>query len=433
MPHESQSEYSHAWRALRHRNFRLFIVGQAISLIGTWMTRVAIAWLVYRLSKSAWMLGAIGFANQVPIFLLAPLAGGIIDRSDRRKLLTATQALLMVHSLLLAFLTLTNSITMPLLFVLSVAQGLVNTFDSPARQSFTVRMVGSRHDLQNAIAISSSMMNTARLIGPALAGLLIAASSEGWCFMVDGVSYGAVIISLLMMRMSADQPSPKRAGLATEIREGWAYVCASVPIRSMLLLFALICLIGWPFTVVLPIFAGQILHGGAHTLGYLLSALGVGALSSSVSMAMRRSVRGLIGQLPWVAMLFGAMLICFGLSSRLWLSLLLLWLGGFGLLRVNHATNAILQTIVDEEMRGRVMSYYTMALEGMAPWGSLFTGLLANAFGAPRALMVCGAACVLAGLWFCTRLHSIRKEIRPIYQSLGIIPAPDTETSTLPA
>lgn len=414
--------YAHAWRALRHRNFRLFVAGQSISMIGAWMTRVAMAWLVYRLTQSSWMLGAIGFASQIPMFLLAPVAGAAIDRIDRRKLLTWTQVLLMAHSLLLAVLTLSHTITIPWIFALSVVQGLVNTFDMPARQSFTVRMVGSRDDLSNAIAITSSIMNSARLIGPSLAGILIAATSEGWCFLVDGISYGAVVTSLLMMRMSAQEFMPAKAGMATQIREGWTYVCTSLPIRDILLLFGVICLLGWPFTVLMPIFAAQVLHGGPNTLGFLLSALGLGALVSAVTMAMRRSVRGLAGQIPVVAILFGCGLIGFGFSRWLWLSLLLLLVCGYGLLRGNNATNTILQTLVDEQMRGRVMSYYTFALEGLAPWGSLIAGGMAHALGAPRAVMISGVACILGGIWFWFRLDTVRAAMRPMYEKLGILP-----------
>src|SRR5665213_1144285 len=270
----AKSGMSHAWRALRHRNFRLFFGGQSISLIGTWMTRLATSWLVYRLTKSALMLGTVGFAGQIPTFILAPLAGVIVDRMDRRKVLLWTQAMAMVQSLLLAWLTLSHRITITEILILSCIQGVINAFDMPARQSFIIRMVENRADLSNAIAINSSMVNAARLIGPSLAGLLIAATSEGWCFLIDGISYIAVIASLLMMHISHTRLQQAGTTMLEQLREGWTYVTASVPIRSILTLFALISLMGWPFMVLMPIFAAQVLHGGAHTLGFLMGAVG---------------------------------------------------------------------------------------------------------------------------------------------------------------
>src|SRR5579863_8280485 len=413
---------SHAWRALRHRNFRLFFGGQSISLIGTWMTRVATSWLVYRLTKSPLLLGTVGFAGQIPTFLLAPLAGVIVDRIDRRTLLVWTQALAMLQSLVLAWLTLTHRINIPEILVLSVMQGFINAFDMPGRQSFMVKMVEDRADLSNAIAINSSMVNTARLIGPSLAGLLIAATNEGWCFLVDGISYIAVIISLLMMRINPDQAQRATTSMIGQLKEGWTYVAASAPIRSILLLFALLSLMGWPFMVLMPVFAAQVLHGGPHTLGFLMGAVGVGSLTSALALVMRRSVRGLLRMIPIAAAILGVGLICFGLSHFLWLSMLLMLVTGFGMMQGITASNTIVQTLVDENVRGRVMSYYTMAFVGMAPFGSLFAGALAHAIGAPRTVIVSGVACILGSIWFITRLDAIRKEMRPIYERLGIVP-----------
>src|SRR3569833_3802985 len=261
-------DFSHAWRALRHRNFRLFFTGQSISVIGTWRTRVATSWLVYRLTGSALLLGTVGFAGQIPTFLLAPIAGVVVDRIDRRKVLVWTQALAMAQSLALAWLTLSNRITIGEVLALSAFQGVINAFDMPGRQSFMVQMVEDRADLSNAIAINSSMVNMARLVGPSLAGLLIAVKNEGWCFLVDGISYTAVIVSLLMMRVPKSQEQRARTSMVTQLKEGWRYVAAFVPIRSILLLFALLSLMGWPFMVLMPIFAAKILHGGPHTLGF---------------------------------------------------------------------------------------------------------------------------------------------------------------------
>lgn len=407
---------------MRHRNFRLFFGGQSISLIGTWMTRVATSWLVYRLTKSSLLLGTVGFAGQIPTFLLAPLAGVLVDRMDRRKVLVWTQSLAMVQSLLLAWLTLSHRITITEILILSAMQGVINSFDMPGRQSFMIRMVEDRRDLSNAIAINSSMVNVARLIGPSLAGLLIAVTNEGWCFLVDGVSYIAVIASLLMMRISHEQLQHAGTTMVEQLREGWTYVAKSVPIRSILLLFALLSLMGWPFMVLMPIFAAQVLHGGPHTLGFLMGAVGVGSLVSALAMVLRRSVRGLTKMIPIAATVFGVGLIAFGFSKSLWLSLPMMLVTGFGMMQGLTTSNTILQTLVDEKMRGRVMSYYTMAFVGMAPFGSLMAGALAHVIGAPLTVIVSGVACILGGLVFWTRLPAIRRDMRPIYERLGIVP-----------
>ena len=418
---------SHAWRALRHRNFQLFFSGQSISLIGTWMTRVATSWLVYRLTHSAILLGTVSFAGQIPTFLLAPLAGVLVDRWNRRTVLVVTQALAMVQSLLLAALTLTHRITIVEVLILSACQGCINAFDMPGRQSFMLEMVEDRADLSNAIAINSSMVNLARLVGPSLAGMLIAVSSEGWCFLVDGVSYIFVITSLLMMRLDPAQAiaaaARARDSLMLQLREGWDFVRHSIPIRTILLQFALISLMGWPFTVLMPIFAAQVLHGGPHTLGFLMGAMGVGSLISALSLVLRKSVRGLLRMIPIASAVFGVGLICFGLSHLLWLSMALLLVAGFGMMQGVTASNTIIQTIVPEDKRGRVMSYYTVAFVGMAPFGSLFAGALAHLVGAPYTVIVSGVACILGAAWFWTQMPRIRPEMRPIYERLGIIPA----------
>ncbi len=413
---------SHAWRALRHRNFRLFFGGQSISLIGTWMTRVATSWLVYRLTKSAILLGTVGFAGQIPTFLLAPIAGVIVDRIDRRQVLVWTQTLAMVQSLLLAWLTLSHRVTIGEILALSAFQGVINAFDMPGRQSFMIRMVENRADLSNAIAINSSMVNVARLVGPSLAGVVIAATNEGWCFFIDGVSYIAVIASLLMMRIKSDQLQHLGATMIEQMRQGWVYVAGSLPIRNILLLFALLSLMGWPFMVLMPIFAAQVLHGGPHTLGFLMGAVGVGSLISALSLVLRRSVRGLTRVIPIAAVVFGIGLIAFGFSDTMWLSLAMMLVTGYGMMQGLTSSNTILQTLVDEKMRGRVMSYYTLAFVGMAPFGSLLAGAMAHAIGAPRTVIVSGIACILGGLLFWTRLPAIRRDMRPIYERLGIIP-----------
>ncbi len=417
-------DYSHAWRALRHRNFRLFFSGQSISLIGTWMTRIATAWLVYRLTKSALLLGTVSFAGQIPTFLLAPFAGVLVDRLDRRQVLIWTQALAMLQSLALAALTLTHRITIHEVLALSAFQGVINAFDMPGRQAFMVEMVEDRGDLQNAIAINSSMVNLARLVGPSLAGLVIAATNEGWCFLIDGVSYSAVIVSLLLMRIRAPEMKRAVASMFGQMHEGWQYVSTFVPVRNILLLFALVSLMGMPYMVLMPIFAAQVLGGGPHTLGFLTGGAGVGALISALSLVLRKSVRGLLKMLPISASMFGVGLVCFGLSHVLWLSMVLMVVVGFGMMQGLTASNTIIQTLVPEDKRGRVMSYYTAAFVGMAPFGSLLAGALAHWIGAPRTVMVTGSCCILGAAWFWSRRKEIRDVIRPIYIQLGIVPAP---------
>jgi MFS family permease len=429
-PSPRNSRFAHAWRALRHRNFRLFFTGQSISLIGTWMTRVATSWLVYRLTGSALLLGTVSFAGQIPTFLLAPFAGVLVDRLNRRNLLVWTQVLAGVQSLALAALTLAKVITIHEIIALSACQGLINAFDMPGRQSFLVQMVGDdagkpdKQDLGNAIALNSSMVNVARLIGPALAGLVIAAVGEGYCFAIDGLSYIAVVISLLMMRVSASPIKRAATSMFEQLREGWSYVSNFRPIRTILTLFALLSLMGMPFMVLMPIFASQVFHGGPHTLGYLMGASGVGAVISAMSLALRKSVRGLTSMIQIAAVMFGSGLILFGLSRHLVLSLFLMLIVGFGMMQGLAASNTIIQTLVPEDKRGRVMSYYTMAFVGMAPFGSLLAGALAHKFGAPHAVIVTGSFCLLGAAWFTTQLKSIRAIMRPIYIDMGIIQSP---------
>jgi MFS family permease len=419
------SRFSHAWRALRHRNFRLFFSGQSISLIGTWMTRIATSWLVYRLTGSALLLGLVGFVGQIPTFLMAPFAGVWVDRLDRRNVLLWTQALAAVQSLLMAALTLSKLVTIWEILALGAFQGLINAFDMPGRQAFMVQMVEDRQDLGNAIALNSSMVNMARLVGPSLAGLVIAGFGEGYCFLVDGLSYFAVIASLALMQIESLPARPgSGASMVDQLREGWAYVSGFAPIRTILLLFAVVSLMGIPYTVLMPIFAAQVLHGGPHTLGWLTGASGVGALISAFSLAVRKSVLGLGRMIAIAAISFGVGLILFGLSRVMWFSLLMMLVTGFGMMQGMAASNTIIQTLVPEDRRGRVMSYYTMAMVGMLPFGSLLAGGLAHLLGAPRTVVITGSVVILGGIWFATRLPAIHEVIRPIYQAMGILPDP---------
>jgi MFS family permease len=421
-----QEAVSHTWRALGHRNFKLFFAGQSISVIGTWMTRLATSWLVYRLTHSALLLGVVGFSGQIISFVLGPFAGVWVERLNRRNLLVWTQAAAAIQSLALAALTLAQVINLWEIIALSALQGLINSLDMPGRQSFLVQMVEDRNDLSNAIAINSSMANGARLIGPAIAGLVIAAFGEGWCFLIDGVSYFAVIACLLLMRIKPLQVRRTTTSMLEQMREGWDYVRTFRPIRTILLLFALLSLMGWPYSVLLPVFAGQVLHGGPHTLGWLTGASGVGALASGLSLAIRKSILGLTRMLQIAAAMLGGALILFGLSHTLWLSLVLMVFVGFGLMQGASVSNTIIQSLVPEDKRARVMSYYTMAFFGGAPFGSLLAGTLAHRLGAPHTVMVTGAFCVAGSLWFTLALPKVRAVMRPIYEQMGLLPARDT-------
>ncbi|MDE1161946.1 MAG: MFS transporter [Acidobacteriaceae bacterium] len=410
-------------RAFRSRNFRLFFTGQSISLIGTWMTRIATGWLVYKLTHSAKMLGIVGFAGQIPTFLLAPFAGVWIERMDRRKLLVWTQVLAGIQSLTIAFLTLAKVITIHELLLLSACQGIINAFDMPGRQAALVKMVNDRESLRSAIALNSSMVNIARLIGPAIAGLLIAAVGEGWCFLVDGLSYIAVIASLLMMRLDSSKGVSKAPPKMIEgLKDGWAYVSTFLPVRTILLLFAVVSLMGFPYMVLMPLFASDVLHGGAHMLGWLSSASGIGAVISAITLALRRGVRGLTRMIQIACFLFGGGLILLGYSHWFVLSMVALLFIGFGMMQGIAASNTVIQTLVPEDKRGRVMSYYTVAFVGMAPFGSLLGGTLANRFGPQHTVMLTGAVCILGAAWFSTQLPKIREEMRPVYEELGILP-----------
>lgn len=409
-------------RALRHRNYRLFFSGQGVSLIGTWMTRVATGWLVYRLTGSAFLLGLVSFAGQIPILFLGPFAGVWVDRWNRHRVLVVTQVLSMLQSFALAGLALARIITVHEVIVLNLLQGAVNAFDMPARQAFVIEMVEAPEDLGNAIALNSSLVNAARLIGPSVAGVLIALVGEGYCFLVDGVSYMAVIASLLAMIIAVRPREHTQRGVLSELREGWEYVLGSRPIWWILLLLALVSLVGMPYTTLMPIFAGRILHGGPHTLGFLMAATGIGALIGAIRLAARPSVLGLGRVIPMTAAGFGASLIAFSTSRHQWLSMLFLVVTGFCFMQQMAASNTILQTIVENKKRGRVMSFYSMAFQGVAPFGSLIAGAAASRIGAPLTLTIGGAICIAGGTIFASRLPELRRLVRPIYAQMGVIP-----------
>lgn len=390
-------------------------------MIGTWMTRLATSWLVYRLTHSALLLGVVSFAGQIISFLLGPLAGVWVERLNRRKLLLWTQAAAALQSLALAALTLAHVITLWEIIALSAVQGVINAFDMPGRQSFLVQMVEDREDLSNAIAINSTLANIAKLAGPALAGFLIAAVGEGWCFLIDGISYFAVIASLLLMRIRPIKSHRSRASVVEQMREGWDYVRTFVPIRTILLLFSLVSLMGYSYMVLMPIFAAQVLHGGAHTLGWISSASGAGALTSAISLTLRKSVAGLPRMLQIATAVLGTGLILFGLSHSLWPSMILMYFAGFGMMQCASVSNMVVQSLVSEDKRARVMSYYTTAFFGSAPVGSLMAGSLAERIGAQHTVMLTGAFCLLGALWFTTKLSTVNAAIAP--QQEEFVPA----------
>ncbi|HXP40426.1 MAG TPA: MFS transporter [Candidatus Acidoferrales bacterium] len=404
------SRWQVAGRALRHRNFQLFFSGQLISLIGTWMQSVAQSWLVYRLTGSALLLGAVGFASQIPVFLFAPLGGITADRCNRRHIVIGTQVAALLLAFVLAVLTLSGKIQVWHVFVLASLLGVVNAFDIPGRQSFLVDMVG-REDLMNAIALNSSMFNGARVIGPAIAGILVAKIGEGWCFFANAVSYIAVIIGLLMMRVQ----SPARALMASpfeHMMEGFRFVNRTAPIRALLMLLGLVSLVGMPYVVLMPIFADKILHGGARGLGILMGATGVGALFGALTLAFREGVKGL-GR--WVALCcagFGASLLMFSLSHSFWISVILLLPVGYCMMLQMACSNTLIQVMVPDALRGRVMAVYSMMFMGMAPIGALLGGALADRLGAQVTVAVGGVASVAGAAWFGLQLPKIRVEAR---------------------
>jgi MFS family permease len=414
-------------RALAHRNFRLFVVGQGISVVGTWMQQIATVWLVYRLSNSAFLLGLTDFASQVPAALVLPIAGVLTDRWNRHHTLLTTQSLAMVQALVLMVLTLTGIVSVWQVIMLGALLGLVNAFDATARQTFVIEMVGRHEDLTNAVAINSSVFSAARLIGPAVAGFVICAFGESPCFLLNGLSYLAVLASLLLMRVRPIAKPVADKGIIAGFGEGFDYVTGSMPIRTLLALLGLVSMMSAPLTVLMPPLASEVLHGGPYTLGLLTAALGVGALAASLFLAARKSVVGLGRVIAVAAAVFGLGTAAIAFSHTLWISLLLLVITGFAMVTQMAASNAVLQTIVDENKRGRVMSFYTLAFFGMGPLGSLLSGCLASTLGTASAFLICGMMCVTGSLIFAVLLPELQRVVRPIYIRVGIVPGEPAE------
>ncbi len=418
---KAQAGLRTTFRSLSHRNYRLFFGGQGLSLVGTWMQQIAVSWLVYRLTHSVFMLGVVGFAGRIPTFVLAPAAGVLVDRWNRHRTLVLTQILSMIQALILAILVLTGTVLVWQIIVLTVLLGLINAFDVPARQSFVVDMIGRKEDLGNAIALNSSMVNGARLVGPSLAGILIAVVGEGLCFLANAASFLAVIVSLLAMKGIPKKPKVVHAHFLRGLKEGFSYAFGFAPIRSLLLLLALVSLMGMGYMVLMPVFAKEILHGGPNTYGFLMGATGVGALAGALFLASRKSVVGLGRIIVAASSIFGVGLIGLSLTRSFILALVFMTVVGFGMMVQMASTNTVIQTIVDEDKRGRVMSFYAMAFMGMTPFGSLVAGSLANSIGVPYTVAIGGAGCIAGSMLFSRKLPELRRLVRPIYLRKGII------------
>jgi MFS family permease len=414
------------FRSLQYRNYRLFFTGQSISLIGTWMQRIAMPWLVYHMTGSALLLGVVGFAGQIPTLILSPVAGVLTDRWSRYKVLLITQIVSLVQASVLACLCLAGVIQIWEIVALSAILGCTNAFDVPARHSFVIDMVENKEDLGNAIALNSLMFNGARLIGPSIAGVMLASTSEGVCFLLNAVSYIFVIISLMRMRLHFTQTHKKEERILKELGEGFRYTFGFAPIKHLLILLSISSLMGMSYSVLMPVFAKEVLHGGSHTDGFLMGAAGFGALMGALFLASRKSVLKLGRIVPASAILFGSALLGLSFSRLFPLSLVLMIFIGLGMMMQTAASNTILQTITDDDKRGRVMGFYSMSIMGTAPFGSLIAGGLAKLIGAPWTIFGGGFVTIIGALFFLRKLPELRTLVRPVYVRMGII----TEVAT---
>ncbi len=422
---ESQSRWKFMVRAFRSRNYRLFFAGQLVSLIGSWLAQVAMSWLVYELTGSKALLGIVAFSSQIPAFFLTPWAGVLVDRWNLRRTLITTQTLAMCQAFTVAALALTGLIRPTHIILLAIAQGMITAFDMPTRQSFVVKIVDRREDLANAIALNSTMFNASRLLGPAVAGVLISLIGVGPCFLLDGCSYAAVITSLVAIKVIEPVNHRTTKRIWAEFREGFNYVVSSLPIRSLLVQLGLISFLATPYTILLPVFAKDVYGGGPMALGALTSSVGFGALMGGLRLASRRSVLGLGKWLAIGAIMMGVSLVVFSFSSSIYLGALCLACCGFAQITQMAGGNTLLQTIIDDDKRGRVMSFHAMAFMGMMPLGSLLGGSVAStAIGATGTVAAGGVCCILLGSWFATRLPRLREAVRPIYMQRGVLPAP---------
>ncbi|MDP4187771.1 MAG: MFS transporter [Bacteroidota bacterium] len=409
------------FRTFHSRNYRLFFGGQCISLIGTWMQQIALSWLVYRITGSVFYLGLVGFANQIPSFFISPFAGVMTDKWNRHHILIATQALSMVQALTLWLLVITHSVTIWHILPLSLFLGVINSFDTPARHSFLIDMIENRENLSNAIALNSAMFNSARLIGPSIAGILIAWLGEGPCFLINGLSYIGVIAALLAMRLHGYSKQEEGKNIFQEFKEGFNYTFGFLPIRALLLLLALINLMGMSYVVLMPVVAKDILMGGSHTMGFLMGASGAGALLGAFYLASRKTVVGLSRKIPMALCLFSLSVIAISFSKNLYISLILMFLAGLGMITQMASTNTVIQTLVDDDKRGRVMSFYAMSFMGISPFGSLLAGSLSKLIGVQYTILIGGIACFIGFLIYEKNMPAIRLIIRSVYEKKGIL------------
>jgi MFS family permease len=427
---DNTGRFKVVFRSLKYRNYRLFFAGQSVSLVGTWMQRIAMPWLVYHMTGSALLLGVVGFAGQIPSFLLSPVAGVLTDRWSRYRVLLVTQILSLIQAGVLAWLTLTGGIQIWEIIVLSVILGCINAFDVPARHSFVIDMVEKKEDLGNGIALNSLMFNGARLIGPSIAGIMLATTSEGVCFLLNAISYIFVIISLMMMRLNLRTGRRKEERILLELREGFRYAFGFAPIKHLLILLSISSLMGMSYSVLMPVFAKEILHGGSHTYGFLMGAAGFGAFMGALFLASRKSVLKLGRIVPASTIVFGVGLLALSVSRIFPLCLILMIFIGLGMMMQTAASNTILQTITDDDKRGRVMSFYSMAIMGTAPFGSLLAGWLAKVIGTPGTIFAGGLSCIIGALFFMRKLPELKALVRPVYVKMGIIPEVATGIET---
>jgi MFS family permease len=410
------------FRSLRHRNYRLFFSGQSVSLVGTWMQRVALPWVVYRMTGSEVLLGVVGFAATIPSFLLAPFAGVLIDRWRRYRIMLVTQIISMIQAGILAWLSISGNLEIWHIIALSLALGCINSFDMPARHSFVINMVDGKEDIGNAIALNPMMFNGARLIGPSVAGIILDSAGEGACFLINAVSYVFVIFSLMIMNVTETREKKERVSISREMKEGLDYICGFAPIKHIILLLGLVSLMGASYQVLMPVYAKDVLQGDSHTYGFLMGGAGAGALLGAIYLASRDKVLQLGRLIPAATALLSTGLIAISLSSSFIISMFLILFTGLGMMTQTAASNTIIQTIADDDKRGRVMSFYTMALMGTAPFGSLLAGWMAKAIGTPWTIFIGGTVCLMGALSFYRRLPGLKEQVRPVYVRMGILP-----------
>jgi len=409
------------FKSLHSRNYRLYFIGQGISLIGSWMQNIALSWLIYRLTGSVFLLGLIGFTSQIPTLLLTPVTGVVTDRFNRLNILKLTQTCYLLLALAMTLLVMLNQIEVWHIIVLSVLGGVITAFDAPARQSLVINLIDNPDDLGNAIALNSAIFNGARLIGPAVAGVTIAAVGEGVCFLLNTLSFFAVLAALMNIRIHANPVAAKQENLKKSFREGWQYTFHSVPIRMLITLLALLSLAGFSFIVLLPAYAKEILHGSSDTLGYLMSALGAGALLAALYMASRQNVIGLSKILAMNIGIVSAAVVLASFTQQVAFALIWCFFGGLSMILLLSSINTLLQTITDEDKRGRVMSFYAMALMGTTPIGNLIAGYIASKIGIPYTFLIFGVITLGTGVWFSLNLKAFRKYVHPIFINKGIL------------